>query len=121
MSEAGLYSGLYGQIREYAELLDNVLIGLKRGTSSPDDESRRRLGNFLISLGSDRWSDLPTRLIATLVRDKAEVEEREWSRAGNALLSPDVDAPLIELLEVLARSLEQEQAMAMARIRGSSR
>jgi hypothetical protein len=121
MSEAGLYSGLYDQIREYAELLDTVLIGLKGGTSYPDDESRRKLSNFLTSLGSRRWTDLSTRLVAILLRDKSDVDEREWVRAGNALLSPEVDGSVIELLENLALSLEQEQVGAMARLRGSSR
>ena len=121
MSEAGLYSGLYEQVREYAELLDTVLIGLKGGTSSPEDESRRKLSNFLMSLGSGHWSDLTTRLIAILLRDKADVDEREWDRAGKALLSSEVGGSVIDLLEKLALSLEQEQVGAMARIRGSSR
>lgn len=121
MSEAGLYSGLYEHIREYAELLDNVLIGLKRNASTPDDESRRKLSRFLMSLGSDRWSDLSTRLITILVRDKVDVDEREWAEAGAALMSAEVDSSIIELLEKLALSLEQEQVGALARIRGSSR
>jgi hypothetical protein len=50
-----------------------------------------------------------------------DVDEREWVLAGSALLSPEVDSAVIELLEKLALSLEQEQVGAMARLRGSSR
>ena len=121
MSEGGLYSGLYEQVREYAELLDSVLIGLKRGASSPDDEARRRLSGFLLSIGSGKWNDLSSRLITILVRDKTKVDESEWARAGTALLSMDVDQSVINLLEKLAQSLEQEQVSAMARHRGSAR
>jgi len=121
MSESGLYSGLNEQIREYAELLDSVLISLKGGTISPDDESIRRVSGFLMGIGSRRWSDLSTRLITILVRDKTNVEDEEWARAGNALLSSKIDRGVIDLLEKLALSLEQEQVSAMARIRGSSR
>ncbi len=37
MSHIAMYSGVYEQIREYAELLDKVLIEIKGGTSSPLD------------------------------------------------------------------------------------
>ena len=50
MSHIAMYSGVYEEIRDYAELLDKVLVELKGGTSSPQDESRRKLGQFLKSL-----------------------------------------------------------------------
>lgn len=121
MSDIGLNSGLYGQMREYAELLDDVLVGLKTGTALPDDDSRQRLADFLTALGADNWQDIPTRVIAMLLRDKAHVEKNDWPALASALLSGEVDEVVINKLEGLAWSLEQEQAVAMARIRGSAR
>lgn len=122
MSDIGLHSGLYGQMREYAELLDDVLVSLKVGSTPPlGDDSLQRLADFLIALGADNWQDLSTRLIAILLREKAHVEKNDWPALGRALLNGEVDEAVINKLEHLAWSLEQEQAVAMARIRGSAR
>jgi hypothetical protein len=120
MSDTSFYSGLYQQIREYAELVDDVLIGLKEGTSSSSDASRQKLGEFLLNLANDCSDDLPTRLLVLVLQDKGGVASAEWSRIGNALLSSEVDNSVVEPLEKLACSLEQEQAGAMARIQGWS-
>ena len=50
MSQIAMYSGVYEDIREYAELLDKVLIDLKGGNSSPNDAIRRKLADLLKSL-----------------------------------------------------------------------
>jgi hypothetical protein len=117
MSDIGLNSGLYGQMREYAELLDDVLIGLKTNVALPSD-SRQRLADFLTALEADNWQDVPTRVIAILLRDKAYVEKNDWPALASALLSDEIDETVINKLERLAWSLEQEQSIAMARIRG---
>lgn len=121
MSDTSLYSGLYQQIREYAEMVDDVIIDLKEGTSSPSDAHRKELGELLVKLAGDRWDDLSTRLVALMLRDKGDIAQAEWARVGNALLSSKTDSSVVEPLEHLARSLEQEQAGVMERIRGWSR
>lgn len=117
MSHIAMYSGVYEQIREYAELLDKVLIELKGGTSSPHDESRRKLGQFLKSLVVPQTGDLTMRLINVLLRDNDEVDPPELAEIGEKLETEEVDASMIGPLERLAQSLEQEQAVAMARMR----
>lgn len=117
-SDTGLFSGLYQQTRECAELVDQVLIQIKDGTSSPKDKSRQELSKFLIHLGNNEWEDLSSRLIILVLRGKEDFAEAQWSRAGSALLSSEVDTSVVELLEQLARSLEQEQTGAMERMRG---
>lgn len=117
MSHVALYSGVYEDIREYAELLDKVLIELKGGTSSPSDENRRKLGEFLRSLVTPRKGDLTMRLINILLRDNEELNPPELAEIGSRLESEVVDESVIEPLEKLAQSLEQEQAVAMARMR----
>lgn len=117
MSHIAMYSGVYEEIREYAELLDKVLIDIKGGTSSSQDEDRRKLAQFLISLVTPREGDLTMRLINILLRDNGEIDPPELAKIGEQLEGEDVDGSVIEPLEQLAQSLEQEQAVAMARMR----
>ncbi|MGE0885485.1 MAG: hypothetical protein AB7P14_18205 [Blastocatellales bacterium] len=117
MSHIAMYSGVYDEIREYAELLDKVLIELKGGNSSPRDEDRTKLGQFLMSLVVPQKGDLTMRLINILLRDNSEVDPLELARIGEKLGREEVDNSVIEPLERLAQSLEHEQAVAMARMR----
>ena|SRR5260221_14786011 len=123
MSDIGLQSGFYAQVRDYAELLDDALIELKTETATfGGKDSTRRLGEFLTSLGASSDSqDLAIRLIAVLLRDRLRDQHDDWVTLGQALLSGEVDDTIINHLEALAWSLEQQQATAMARIRGSAR
>jgi hypothetical protein len=111
---------MYEQLRECAELLDKVLVELKRGTSRPQDEKRKKLAEFLTELGSARTSSMAARLIRLLVKTEGHVSPQELARIGARLISPtdELDRTAISHLERLARSLEQEQAVAMARMRG---
>ena len=54
MSDMGLYSGLYDRFHNYGELLDRVLIELKLGTSSPNDDHRQKLAQLLVGLTKSR-------------------------------------------------------------------
>jgi hypothetical protein len=117
MSHIAMYSGMYEVIREYAELLDRVLIELKGGTSAPQDGNRERLGQFLKSLVAPQKGDLSIRLMKTLLKDNDQIDTQELARIGRQLESRPVDSSVIEPLERLAQSLEQEQAVAMARMR----
>ncbi|HWQ34532.1 MAG TPA: hypothetical protein VNQ79_16905 [Blastocatellia bacterium] len=117
MSHIAMYSGVYEEIRGYAELLDKVLVELKGGTGLPHDEDRRKLGQFLTALNAPQKGDLTMRLIHILLRDNGEIDQSELAKIGERLETEDVDNSVIEPLERLAQSLEQEQATAMARMR----
>ncbi len=123
MSDIGLQVGFYTQVREYAELLDKALIELKSATPSlVASDSARQLGLLLIALGAGNESqDLPTRLLAVFLRERHRSYANDWSTLGNALLNSEVNDAIVSDLESLAWSLEQQQAVAMARIRGSDR
>jgi hypothetical protein len=121
MSQTAIFSGMYEEVRDYAELLDKVLIELKSGISQPQDEKRKKLGRFLTELSSDRSRSLAARLIGRLLRSEGQVTPQELASIGNKLNSAEagaIDQTMISQLEQLARSLEQEQAVAMARMRG---
>ena len=121
MSQTAIFSGMYEEVRDYAELLDKVLVELKGGISQPQDEKRKRLGQFLTELGSRNTRSLAVRLIGRLLRSEGQVTPQELASIGNrlsALEATSVEPEMISQLEELARSLEQEQAVAMARLRG---
>jgi len=117
MSQIAMHSGVYEDIREYAELLDKVLIDLKGGNSSPNDAIRRKLADLLKSLLTSQTGDLSMRMVNFLLRGTREIDPSELARIGELLESTQVDNSVIEPLERLAQSLEREQAVAMARMR----
>lgn len=106
----GLYLGLYTRVRDCAELLDDVIIRLKSGTSSSADERRQRLAKILIGAEQGKAADLTSQLLTILVREVAGDIPKQWPEVGKALLSPEVAPSIIDQLEVLARGIEQERA-----------
>lgn len=121
MSNPGFYASIYEQIREYAELVDNVLIDLKSGASLPNDPKRQELGNLLITLAGDTWENLPTRMIALMLRDHHNTKQKKWVQLGKDLLTGQSNSVVIKDLEALAVALEQEHEGTINRMRGSLR
>jgi hypothetical protein len=120
MTNPGLYSGIYQQIREFAELVDDVLIALKAEDEKSDTPSRQKLAKLLSDLASEHTDTLPTRMIALLVIGDDDSSRVRWSRLATALKSEKVDRSAIDELENLAQLLEQVQADAIAKMRGWS-
>ncbi len=120
MSDTSLNTSLYEEIREYAEMVDQLLIGLKDGTSSEKDDNRRKMGNLLLQLAENRYEDLSSRLIMLVIRDSGNIRQSDYRKMGKALLSTDIDDSVVNWLEMFAQSLEKGQADALSRVRGWS-
>jgi hypothetical protein len=118
MSNTGLYSGLYAWVRQYAELLDEVIIRLKSGESTPNDPGRRKLAALLFAVEKSVPVDLSSQLLAVLLREQDAGRPGQWSEVGEALLSQDVGPPVIDRLERLARAIEHERAGMFSKMRG---
>ncbi|MBI1282204.1 MAG: hypothetical protein GC179_29020 [Anaerolineaceae bacterium] len=119
MTNPGLYSGIYQQIREYAELVDSILVKLK--TDQGDDKSLRfELADLLAELSVERTDTLSTRMIALLVIGDDAMGRARWLRLSNNLKAEKVATTTIYELEKLAQLLEQVQATAVAKMRGWS-
>jgi hypothetical protein len=118
MSDTGLFSGIYQGIRDHADLLDRVLVRLKAGTSTRDDEDRKRLAAWLCSLGESHSADYAASMIRVLLRGQGAAVQQGWGEIGQSLRLVQVSPRVIERLEELARALEREQAAALARLRG---
>jgi len=121
MSHTGLYSGLYSRIRGYAELLDDVIIRLKSGESTPNDPARQQLSKLLLGLGKSPPADLSAQLLAALIKEQAGDQPGNWSGVGEALLAHDVSPRLIDRLEHLALAIEHERAGMLSKMRGHGR
>jgi len=118
MSYNGLHSGLYARVCDYAELLDEVLIGLKAHTSSPNDEKRQKLAHLLLGTPSSAPSNLSAQFFQIFLQSEHDIDAKELSEIGQALSSTDVRANVIERLEALALTLENERAGMLAKMRG---
>ena len=120
MSDTSLYAGLYEEIREYAELVDEVILNLKKGEGTPENPAQKRLALLLMHLGRGEFEDLPIRLFMLVLRENGFSDQTGWSSTGKALLEPEIDASVINQLERVAQSLERGQTNALGRIRGTS-
>ncbi len=118
MSHSGLYSGLYSRVREYGELLDEVILRLKVGKSVPSDPRRKRLADLLIAAGRGDAKSLASQVFAVLVHADEAGNPRELSALGDALLSRDVEPTLVERLENIALAIEHERSDLLSKMRG---
>ena len=118
MSYSGLYSGLYVRLRDYAQLMDDVLIGLKTGNSSPSDQRRKELAELLLGTSATTPSSLSSQILQISLQTQARVDRRQLDEVGKALLAPEPGPNLIAKLEMLATALEHERAGIVAKMRG---
>jgi hypothetical protein len=116
MSDRSVYSGLYQQAREYAELLDSVLIGLKAGNSAPTDAERQQLSQLFAGLDPTRNNDLPAHMLMLAINDRTHLSGVDWKQISEQLLQTEVSPKVIATMEKVASSLERAQATALHRM-----
>lgn len=118
MSYSGVYSGLYARIRDYAELLDDVLINIKAGRSSPSDSRRQQLAQLFLGTSVSTGSNLSIQLFKVFLRDAYDLDQKHLTEIGQALLSVSVGSNIVDRLERFAHALENERAGMLAKMRG---
>jgi hypothetical protein len=101
--------------------LDDVLLQLNVGDSTPSDPKRRHLAELLISVASRLVADLKTIQIAALLRAQETDSLDHWSQIGRELLTPDVPDEVRRELEQLAFRLDALRSEAVAKMRGAVR
>jgi hypothetical protein len=121
MSDTGLFTILYDEIREHAELIDGVLLGLKTGQSTPSDSERLRLAQTLDDMAREQGGDLSTRMLELSLRESGMASPQQWRRVAEQLRAPQVDSNVLEMLESAANSLEMQRSGTVARMRGRTR
>jgi hypothetical protein len=119
MSDTTLYSSLYQQISEYAEQVDEVLVALV--THRHDPALFRQMAETLKQIVDPVEGQLANRMIAEMIFTEEIVGRSDLEMAVDALETDHVNETTRDIIERLARSLEQERTKAMARIRGERR
>lgn len=107
-------ASFYQRTREFAELLDSVLVELKAQNRTPSMQ-RRRLAMLLAQIAGQSKPDTGSRFLLLVLSGVEGISPKVWSQVSEALLQPLVDPTIIRWLERLARELEQAQFEAVAR------
>ena len=121
MSDTGRHSNRYEQIHWFGDLLDDVLLQLNVGDSSPSDLTRRQLAELLIRVATQPAADLQAIQIAALLRAQETDSLDRWMQIGQALLMHDVPNEVMHELEQLALRLDTLRSEAVAKMRGAVR
>jgi hypothetical protein len=110
MSDFGLHAGLYGEIREFAELVDSVIADITVETREPSQW--RKLAERLDDIGAADSRGLVMRYLGPTAA------RQNWSELAQALRADPTPEGTIERLESLARALDTRRSAALARIHG---
>ena len=119
MSEPGLYTHLYGQLRDCAELIDQVIIDLETSGRIASAKEREALAELLRALQTAPASSLDAVLLANVLRKNRIAGRANWDEVADAIDRGDTSKMAIGQLEELARILETERAEMHARMHGS--
>jgi hypothetical protein len=119
MSDPGLYTHLYAQLRDCAELIDRVIIDLETEGAAAGTKEREALADLLRALDEAPASNLSATLLANVLREGRSSGRVNWHEIAEAIDRGDSSQAVIERLEGLARALESERADMHARMHGS--
>jgi hypothetical protein len=116
MSEPGLYTHLYAQLRDCAELIDNVIIALEGAGGASGGKERETLAGLLRAVQGAPASNLSATLLANVLRERKTAGRANWNQIADAVDRGEASPAVLGSLEELARLLETERADMHARI-----
>lgn len=119
MSDPGLYTHLYAQLRDCAELIDQVIIDLETKSGVSGGKERDTLAGLLRALQAAPASSLDALMLANVLRENRIAGRANWNEVANAIDRGDASRSVIGPLEELARVLESERAEMHARMHRS--
>jgi hypothetical protein len=119
MSDPGLYTHLYAQLRDCAELIDQVIINLETSGRGAGSKEREALAELLRVLQLAPSSNIDAMLLANVLRGKRNTSSADWGEIADAIHRGDASKSVVAQLEELARALESERADMHARMLGS--
>jgi vancomycin resistance protein YoaR len=120
MSETGIYSSRYELLRRFGDLLDEVLLRVHAGNSSPEDPERKELAKLLIKAAVQPTPDLAAIHLAILLSNSEQEALSQWAEIGRTLQNPDLPSSAVQRLEKLAYQLDAQRTEAVAKMRGAS-
>jgi len=118
MSNFGLYSGWYAQLREYSELVDHVLLLSISQTEPRAEAPRRRLSKLFRSLSGTPDADPRTTLLRIWMGRHIRLSPSQWQSLAEAVLQSSTDEAVVQRLEQVARQLDLHRAQVLSEMRG---
>lgn len=119
MSDVTLNSSLYQQISEFAELVDEALLGIV--INNPKQATLKKVADKLQQIAQPEDGQLVTRMLAQILLGDNRLDVNDFEMIINAIEQQDIDEVTKSKIEILAQELEHERALVMARIRGNRR
>lgn len=112
MSNTGLHAGFYGEIREFAELVDSVIADISMGAAQP--AARRKLAERLEEISRPSSNGLLLRYLGP----GPAAARQDWVDLATALQQDVTPAWMPDRLENLARLLDRGRSAALERLHG---
>ena len=116
MSATGLYSGIYAQLRDFGELLDEVLMELKGGMGNQSKVDL--LASRFEEMGECGTAGLRAQILRAVLQERMDKSPRYWEKLGHRLRNGISDNELVAELERTAANLEHKRAEVFAKMRG---
>lgn len=118
MSATGLYSGIYAELRDFGELLDEVLMELKGRSGLGNQRNLEVLASRFEEMGERETAGLQAQMLRVVLQERMEKSPRYWAKLGRRLRKVRLDDGLVAELERTAAVLEHERAGAYSKMRG---
>lgn len=119
MSDPSLYTNLYSQLRDCAELVDQVIIDLETRGGVKESKERKELTGLLRVLQTSPTSNMSAVLLANVLKENGPARRVNWRDVADAIDRGDVSHGVVDKLETLARALESERSDVQSRMHGS--
>lgn len=118
MSDLGLYSGWYAQLREYSELVDQVLLAGLGNLEPHTETSRKRLAKLFRSLVGKVDTDPTLASLRIWMSRHIRLSPSQWQMLSEALIHGSSDNAIVQQLEEVARKLDLYRAQVFYDLRG---
>ena len=118
MSDTGIIAAGYQRVRDYAELVDRLLLDLKLGTS-PSEETVMPVVQLLEGLDNDLTASAPVHAVRLLLQSRNLLSPSRFKTIATQLRSKRPSPDAVEDLEMVAALLDDERAAMSARLQGS--
>jgi hypothetical protein len=118
MSHFGLYSGWYAQLREFSELVDEVLLNTLGQPEPGIETSRARLAQLFGSLGGTPPVEPKMMPLRIWMSRHIQLSPSQWQILADSVARSSSDGTVIETLEQVARQLDLHRAQILHDMRG---
>lgn len=118
MSDLGLYSGWYALLREYSELIDQVLLAGLLNLEPHTEASRKRLARLFGSLVGNADTDPTPASLRIWMSRHIKLSPSQWQTLSEALIHGSSDNATVQQLEEVARKLDLYRAQVFYDMRG---